>query len=166
MGWLLWRLTFQRWECLSLRYLLIKDIEMKAKRLFTILSMSAGIVLSGAALDASAQAGATENGQMNMTGGNMDMPAPAGGAPSAATRAFQRNAANMMKNMSAAPYTGDADADFVAHMIAHHQGAVEQAEVELKYGKDPQMRALAESIVAAQKKEIAFMKQWQGKHRM
>jgi uncharacterized protein (DUF305 family) len=37
--------------------------------------------------------------------------------------------------------------------------------VELKYGKDPQMRALAESIVDAQKKEIAFMKQWQGKHR-
>src|SRR5437879_1733987 len=122
MGWPRWRLTFQRWECLPSRYLLIKDIEMKAKRLFTILSMSAGIVLSGAALDASAQqAGATANGQMNMTARNMDMPAPAGGAPSAATRAFQRNAANMMKNMSAAPYTGDADADFVAHMIAHHQ---------------------------------------------
>jgi uncharacterized protein (DUF305 family) len=139
---------------------------MKASQLLTILLMSAGIVLSGAALAAGPQqAGATENGQMNMTAGSMDMPAPAGGAPSAATRAFQRNAANMMKNMSAAPYTGDADADFVAHMIAHHQGAVEQAEVELKYGNDPQMRALAESIVDAQKKEIAFMKQWQGKHR-
>jgi uncharacterized protein (DUF305 family) len=140
---------------------------MKVSRLLIILSMSAGIVLSGAALDASAQqAGATANGGMNMTAGKMDMPAQAGGAPSASTRAFAQNAANMMKNMSAAPYSGDADADFVAHMIPHHQGAVEQAEVELKYGKDPQMRALAESIVDAQKKEIAFMKQWQGKHRM
>jgi uncharacterized protein (DUF305 family) len=70
----------------------------------------------------------------------------------------------MMKNMNAAPYTGDADADFVAHMIPHHQGAVDQAEVELKYGKDPQMRALAENIIKAQKEEIAYMEQWQAKH--
>jgi uncharacterized protein (DUF305 family) len=70
----------------------------------------------------------------------------------------------MMKNMNAAPYTGDADADFVAHMIPHHQGAVDQAEVELKYGKDSQMRALAENIIKAQKEEIAYMEQWQAKH--
>jgi Domain of unknown function (DUF305) len=43
-------------------------------------------------------------------------------------------------------------------------GAVDQAEVELKYGKDPQMRALAKNIVKAQKEEIAYMKQWQAKH--
>jgi uncharacterized protein (DUF305 family) len=36
--------------------------------------------------------------------------------------------------------------------------------VELKYGKDPQMRALAKDIIKAQKREIAYMKQWQSRH--
>ena len=79
-------------------------------------------------------------------------------------RAFENNAAKMMKNMSAPGYTGDTDADFVAHVIPHHQGAVDQAEVELTYGDDPQMRALAKNIIKAQKKEIAFMKRWQAGH--
>jgi uncharacterized protein (DUF305 family) len=72
---------------------------------------------------------------------------------------------SMMKNMGAA-YSGDADQDFVSHMIAHHQGAIDMAEVELKYGKDPAMRKLATDIIQAQKKEIATMKQWQEKHPM
>jgi uncharacterized protein (DUF305 family) len=138
---------------------------MKANRILTLLSMSAGIVFSGAALAAGAQQSSPmANGQMNMSAGKMEMPAQAGGTLPASTQAFKQNAANMMKNMSAAPYIGDADADFVAHMIPHHQGAVEQAEVELKYGEDPQMRALAKNIVKAQKEEIAYMKQWQAKH--
>jgi len=141
------------------------NIQMKANRLLTVLSISVGIVLSGASLDASAQqTGAMANGQMNMSAGKMDMPAQSGGPLSASTQAFEKNGANMMKNMSALGYTGDADADFVAHMIPHHQGAVDQAEVELKYGKDAQMRALARNIIKAQKEEIAYMKQWQVKH--
>jgi uncharacterized protein (DUF305 family) len=138
---------------------------MKTNRLLSILSMIVGIVLSGVAFDASAQqSGAMATGQMNMSAGKMDMPAQGGGTPSASTQAFEQNSANMMKNMRAPAYTGDTDADFVAHMIPHHQGAVDQAEVELKYGEDPQMRALAKSIVKAQKEEIAYMKQWQAKH--
>jgi uncharacterized protein (DUF305 family) len=62
------------------------------------------------------------------------------------------------------PYTGDADRDFVAGMIAHHQGAIDMAKVELQYGKDPQLRRLARNIIAAQQKEIAFMQAWQAKH--
>jgi uncharacterized protein (DUF305 family) len=138
---------------------------MKTSHLLTLLSMNVGIVLSGVALDASAQqSSAMANGQMNMSAGKMDMAAPAGATLPASTQAFKQNAANMMKNMSAPPYTGDADADFVAHMIPHHQGAVEQAEVELKYGKDAKMKALAKNIIKAQKKEIAYMQQWQAKH--
>ncbi|MDB5777539.1 MAG: hypothetical protein JWP38_3672 [Herbaspirillum sp.] len=138
---------------------------MKTNRLLPIFSLSIGLVLSGAALDASAQqSGAMANGQMNMSATKMDMPAQAGGTPSASTQAFEQNAANMMKNMSAPPYTGDADADFVAHMIPHHQGAVDQAKVEIKYGKDPKMKALAKNIIKAQEEEIAYMKRWQVKH--
>ena len=70
----------------------------------------------------------------------------------------------MMSGMSGVEYTGDADRDFVAHMIPHHQGAVEMAKVELKYGKDAKLRKLAKDIIAAQDKEIAFMKQWLEQH--
>jgi uncharacterized protein (DUF305 family) len=138
---------------------------MKANRLLIALSIHVGIVLSGIALDASAQqASAMANGQMSMSAGKMETPAQAGAPLPASTQAFENNAAKMMKNMSAPGYTGDTDADFVAHMIPHHQGAVDQAEVELKYGEDPQMRALAKNIIKAQKKEIAFMKRWQAGH--
>ena len=53
-----------------------------------------------------------------------------------------------------APRTGNADQDFVASMIPHHQGAIDMAKVELQYGKDPILRKLAAGIVAAPEKEI------------
>ena len=49
--------------------------------------------------------------------------------------------------------SGDADMDFAMMMIAHPQGAIDMSEVELKYGKDPVLRKMAEDIIAAQKKE-------------
>lgn len=70
----------------------------------------------------------------------------------------------MNRDMGAAPMTGDPDHDFVAMMIPHHQGAVGMAETELRYGKDAVIRHLAREIIAAQKKEIAFMRRWQETH--
>jgi uncharacterized protein (DUF305 family) len=69
----------------------------------------------------------------------------------------------MMKDMHAKP-TGDADKDFVNMMLPHHQGAVDIAKVELQYGKDPMLRDLATSIIAAQEKELGMMKGWQANH--
>jgi uncharacterized protein (DUF305 family) len=83
---------------------------------------------------------------------------------SASTKEFQAADHSMMSGMSDVQYTGDADHDFVAHMIPHHQGAVAMAKVELKYGKDAKLRALAREIIASQDKEIAFMKQWLAAH--
>jgi uncharacterized protein (DUF305 family) len=54
----------------------------------------------------------------------------------------------------------DADVAFACGMIAHHQGAIDMAEVLLEHGEDPQMRALAEEIIAAQVGEIEQMTTW------
>ncbi|AQH05228.1 DUF305 domain-containing protein (plasmid) [Burkholderia sp. KK1] len=98
----------------------------------------------------------------SMPGMNMGSASDAGSTGS--TEAFETAGQKMMQQMQAPPYTGDADKDFVAHMIPHHQGAVDVAEVELKYGKDPELKKLAKNIIKAQKEEIAFMQRWQAKH--
>lgn len=63
----------------------------------------------------------------------------------------------MMDGMSAAP-TGDVDSDFVAMMIPHHQGAIEMAMSELRYGKNEQLRRIAQEIIVDQLQEIAAMR--------
>ena len=81
---------------------------------------------------------------------------------SAATTAFQpaMHAAmeDMSRAMEQAPMSGDADRDFLAMMIPHHQGAVEMARLELIHGTDPLVRRLAEEIIAGQQAEIEAMR--------
>ncbi|SEQ91758.1 protein of unknown function [Faunimonas pinastri] len=84
-------------------------------------------------------------------------------AASPADQAFARSMQKMMTNMKMNP-TGHPDHDFATMMIPHHQGAIDMAEVELKYGKDPELRMLAGKIVASQKPEVAELKAWLAKH--
>jgi uncharacterized protein (DUF305 family) len=79
------------------------------------------------------------------------------GTPS--TREFQAANMTMHKGMDIT-YTGDADIDFLRGMIAHHQGAVDMARVQLKYGKNNQVRRLAQDIIRGQTLEIHWMETW------
>jgi uncharacterized protein (DUF305 family) len=63
----------------------------------------------------------------------------------------------MMADMMIKP-SGNVDRDFVAMMVPHHQGAVEMAKAELKYGHNEQLRQLARKIVANQQQEITEMR--------
>ncbi len=86
--------------------------------------------------------------------------AQSGGDAGAASAAFMAANHAMMGDMMAMPSSGDPDKDFVLMMMPHHEGAIAMAKVELQYGDDPDIRALAEAVVAAQAKEVAFMKEW------
>ena len=70
----------------------------------------------------------------------------------------------MMHHMGGTALTGDADKDFAMMMIPHHQGAIDMANIELKYGKDETLRAMAKMIVVAQEKEIKEIQDWLAKH--
>ena len=70
----------------------------------------------------------------------------------------------MNQDMMAAAQYKDPDVAFAAGMLPHHIGAVKMAEVELKYGKDPEMRKLAEDIINAQQAEIEQMQKWLKAH--
>lgn len=50
------------------------------------------------------------------------------------------------------------EAAFLAMMIPHHEMALDMAEVEVRRGSDPEVRALAERIAADQRAEIEWMR--------
>jgi uncharacterized protein (DUF305 family) len=63
----------------------------------------------------------------------------------------------MMVDMGITP-SGDVDRDFVAMMVPHHQGAIDMAQAELRYGRNEQLRRMAQEIIVTQQQEIAAMR--------
>lgn len=79
-----------------------------------------------------------------------------------AQQAYADANARMHAGMGAA-IDPDADVAFMAGMIPHHQGAVDMAQIVLKHGKDPETRAMAETIIKTQTAEIKAMEAWLAK---
>jgi uncharacterized protein (DUF305 family) len=63
----------------------------------------------------------------------------------------------MMIDMGIKP-SGDVDTDFVAMMAPHHQGAIEMAQAELRYGHNEPLRRMAQEIIVTQLQEITAMR--------
>lgn len=70
----------------------------------------------------------------------------------------------MHQAMSAGVQAKNADVGFAKGMIPHHEGAIAMAKVELQYGKDAEMKALAQKIVDTQQSEIKYMQAWLAKN--
>ncbi len=86
--------------------------------------------------------------------------APAANATDAALAAYQQAMERMHGPMMQGILNTDPDVAFVLGMIPHHQGAIDMAEIQLRYGRDEANRKLAAAIIAAQKHEIADMRGW------
>jgi uncharacterized protein (DUF305 family) len=76
------------------------------------------------------------------------------------SRALQAAQVAMSERMSGVPLTGDPDRDFLAQMIPHHEGAIDMSKVLLTDGVRPEVRRLAQEIIAHQQAEIEMMKRW------
>ncbi len=113
------------------------------------------ITLSAVAISNYAQA----NDQPHQAHMNMSM-----STDSAMQQELMQGMNQMNQDMMAAAQYKDPDVAFAAGMLPHHIGAVKMAEVELKYGKDPEMRKLAEDIINAQQAEIEQMQKWLKAH--
>ena len=84
-------------------------------------------------------------------------PDPGPASESGFNQANQAAMATMMSGMAVKP-SGDIDRDFVAMMVPHHQGAIDMAIAELRYGRDEQLKRIAQEIIVDQQQEIAAMR--------
>ena len=81
-----------------------------------------------------------------------------------ATAAYMKTMGDMHGPMMEGMKDADPDVAFVKGMIPHHQGAIDMANVVLKYGKDPYVKQWAQQIIATQAAEIDQMKAWLQAH--
>ena len=60
--------------------------------------------------------------------------------------------------------SSDPDVAFASKMIPHHQGAIDMAKIELKYGKDAKARQEAENIIVENAKSIKKLQAFIASH--
>ncbi|MEH0072944.1 DUF305 domain-containing protein [Pannonibacter sp. Pt2-lr] len=95
-----------------------------------------------------------------MMGAPNEGAAPANESLPEFTRAYVEAMNEMHGPMMDGVMADDPDVAFVRGMIPHHQGAIDMARIVQQYGNDPQTRAWADQIIAAQEAEIAEMQAW------
>ncbi|WP_330250245.1 DUF305 domain-containing protein [Nocardia sp. NBC_00565] len=88
-------------------------------------------------------------------GHNMEMP---GMTTTPSTANMPGMMSNDQMNALAAASGADFDRQWMEMMIEHHTGAIAMANTELANGANPDARALATAIIAAQQAEIATMR--------
>ena len=97
--------------------------------------------------------GGMENMQQNM-----------GGQMSQATRDYMQAISAMHPPMMQGAMAQDPDVAFNCSMIAHHQGAIAMARVQLQHGKDEEARKMAQNTIDQQSKEVEEMTKWVEEH--
>jgi len=104
---------------------------------------------------ASGSAGQCMPGMAGMDMSGMDM-----SGMDEAHKAYMAGMMRMHPAMMQGIMAEDPDVAFACGMIAHHQGAIDMAEVELEYGDNDEAKQMAQKIIDAQKEEIAEFTTW------
>jgi len=84
-----------------------------------------------------------------------DMPSP---SDTPANKAFKETHIKMVNRHTM--FIGNTDVDFVRIMIPQYQDAIDLAKIELAYGGDPGLRALAEKMILGMENSLAEMEAW------
>lgn len=100
---------------------------------------------------------------MPMQGGH-GMPMPSAAAMSQNQKDMMQSMERMNRDMMSMAASSDPDRAFVTMMAPHHQGAIDMSRIYLREGKDPELRKMAEKIIADQEREIGEFKAWHAKH--
>lgn len=142
-----------------------EEMDMKHRVALPLLA-SAALSIAGCEQSDNGQTGATPDNDaaglvadqpMAQSGMAMAANLPADASP--ATRGFAE-AMDKMNQVMMAPMLGAADQDFMRMMMAHHQGAIDMARVELEHGQNAEARTMAQEVITKQQAEIATIQQW------
>lgn len=92
-----------------------------------------------------------------MMGGGMAMQPEGDAGP--ASQALNGVITRMQKQL-ALPFSGDVDIDFAKRLIVQHQAAVDMAKTVLAFGKDAEVKKVADGVVKANEADIAILQDW------
>jgi uncharacterized protein (DUF305 family) len=128
-----------------------KEIDMTTTYRLPVLALALVAALGGAAVAVAHEPAAKGEAQPHsMAGMNHDM----AGMSEGSKQLHQVMMSGMKMPMK---MTGNVDTDFATMMTMHHQQAIQMSDVLLKYGKNAELRALAQKMKAAQAEEIRIM---------
>lgn len=119
-----------------------------------LLGLSIGAIVATGGLSACSSSAQNSTSSQNPTATG----SPMAGMPGMDHGNMQHG--NMMMNMDLGAADENFDLRFIDAMVPHHQGAVKMAQEALQKSKRPEIKKLAQSIIADQDKEIAQMQQW------
>jgi uncharacterized protein (DUF305 family) len=114
--------------------------------------------------EACQQAGQMPANMGDMHGMMQQMHQNMGGQMSEAAKAYMQAMMEMHPPMMQGAMAQDPDVAFNCSMIAHHQGAIAMARIELQYGKDDEAKKMAQKTIDEQSKEVAEMTKWVEEH--
>lgn len=77
------------------------------------------------------------------------------------TNEYDKTSMSQMTNDLAKVNGDEYDKLFIAHMIEHHQSAIDMARLSSGRAKHDEIKGLSSEIITAQEKEITEMKRWQ-----
>jgi uncharacterized protein (DUF305 family) len=126
----------------------------------TIITAAIALALSSTFASAQSNQGTMNHSMPGMTSGDMK-------GMDGHSKLAMGEYMSAMKKMDAAMMAAkgsSADATFARKMMAHHQGAIDMAQIELKHGMDADAKRIAQQTIDENTKGKADLENWLKSH--